>query len=82
MGQIGKMSHLNSKLAKESISYLKNIYRRGRKMDTLSALFATVHTNSKVTRTNHKSRITKRMAQVVLAGCNKRRDSLSWSPIT
>lgn len=51
-------------------------------MDTLSALFATVHTNSKVTRTNHKSRITKRMAQVVLAGCNKRRDSLSWSPIT
>lgn len=28
-------------------------------MDTLSALFATVHTNTKVTRTNNKTRITK-----------------------
>lgn len=46
-------------------------------MDTLSALFATVHTNTKVTRTN-KSRITKSMAQFMLAACNKRRDS----PIT
>lgn len=36
-------------------------------MDTLSALFVTVHTNTKVTRTNNKSRITKSMAQFMLA---------------